>query len=53
MKNLKVINSKDDLIKAYPDCSSRSSGQVMGAKKYEIYVAAFGGHLFYDLFLQD
>ena len=23
-----------------------------GAKKYEIYAAAFGGHLFYDLFLQ-
>ena len=24
-----------------------------GAKKHEIYMAAFGGHLFYDLFLQD
>ena len=23
-----------------------------GAKKHEIYVAAFGGHLFYDLFVQ-
>ena len=23
-----------------------------GGKKHEIYVAAFGGHLFYDLFLQ-
>ena len=29
-----------------------SSGWVGGAKKHEIYVAAFGGHLFYDLFLQ-
>ena len=23
-----------------------------GGKKHEIYVVAFGGHLFYDLFLQ-
>ena len=23
-----------------------------GGKKHEIYVAAFGGHLFYDLFVQ-
>ena len=23
-----------------------------GAKKHEIYVATFGGHLFYDLFVQ-
>ena len=23
-----------------------------GGKKHEIYVAAFGGHLFYDLFFQ-
>ena len=23
-----------------------------GAKKHEVYVAAFGDHLFYDLFLQ-
>ena len=29
-----------------------SSGWVGGAKKHEIYVTAFGGHLFYDLFLQ-
>ena len=30
-----------------------SSGWVGGgAKKHEIYVAAIGGHLFYDLFLQ-
>ena len=31
-----------------------SSGRVGGGggKKHEIYVAAFGGHLFYDLFLQ-
>ena len=29
-----------------------SSGRVVGAKKHEIYVAAFGGNLFYDLFLQ-
>ena len=29
-----------------------SSGRVGGAKKHEIYVAAFGGHLFYDLFVQ-
>ena len=33
--------------------SSESSGQVEGAKKHEIYVAAFVGHLFYNLFLQD
>ena len=24
----------------------------IGSKKHEIYVAAFGGHLFYDLFVQ-
>ena len=29
-----------------------SSGRVGGAKKHEIYVATFGGHLFYDLFVQ-
>ena len=30
-----------------------SSGRVGGeGKKYEIYVAAFGSHLFCDLFLQ-
>ena len=29
-----------------------SSGWVGGAKKHEIYVATFGGHLFFDLFLQ-
>ena len=29
-----------------------SSGQVGGAKKHEIYVGAFGGNLFYDLFVQ-
>ena len=32
--------------------SSGSSGRVGGAKKHEIYVAAFGSHLFYDLFSQ-
>ena len=33
--------------------SSGSSGPVRGGgKKQEIYVAACGGHLFYDLFLQ-
>ena len=33
--------------------SSGSSGQVRGgAEKHEIYTAAFGGHLFYDLFSQ-
>ena len=32
--------------------SSGSSGRVGGAEKHEIYVAAFGGHLFYDLFSQ-
>ena len=40
----------------YWDCLSfssiGSSGRVGGAKKHEIYVAAFGSHLFYDLFLQ-
>ena len=29
-----------------------SSGWGGGAKKHKIYGAAFGGHLFYDLFLQ-
>ena len=29
-----------------------SSGWVGRGKKHEIYVAAFGSHLFYDLFLQ-
>ena len=28
------------------------SAEGEGAKKHEIYVAAYGGHLFYDLFLQ-
>ena len=33
--------------------SSGSSGRVEGgAEKHEIYMAAFGGNLFYDLFLQ-
>ena len=32
--------------------SSGSSGQVRGAEKHEIYAAAFGSHLFYDLFSQ-
>ena len=32
--------------------SSGSNGRVRGAKKHEIYAASFGGHLFYDLFLQ-
>ena len=27
-------------------------GGVWGAEKNEIYAAKFGGHLFYDLFLQ-
>ena len=30
--------------------SSRSSSQVKGTKRHEIYVATFSGHLFYDLF---
>ena len=33
------------------DAVAGSSGRVRGAEKHEIYVAAFGGHLFYDLFL--
>ena len=32
--------------------SSGSNGRV-GGEKHEIYMAAFGSHLFYDLFLQD
>ena len=34
--------------------SSGSSGRVRGGgtEKHEIYAAAFGGHLFYDLFSQ-
>ena len=31
---------------------SGSSGRVKGDEKHEIYVAAFGGHLFYELFSQ-
>ena len=33
-------------------CGIGSSGRVGRGKKHEIYVAAFGGHLFYDLFVQ-
>ena len=33
-------------------CSIGSTSQVGGVKKHEIYVAAFGGHLFYDFFVQ-
>ena len=29
------------------------AARLEGAEKHEIYEAAFGGHLFYDLFLQD
>ena len=32
--------------------SSGSNGRVDGAEKHEIYAAAFGSHLFYDLFVQ-
>ena len=33
--------------------SSGSSGRIEGgAEKHEIYAAAFGSHLFYDLFSQ-
>ena len=32
--------------------SSGSSGRVRGGEKHEIYAAAFGDHLFYDLFSQ-
>ena len=32
--------------------SSGSSGRVRGDEKHETYAAAFGGHLFYDLFSQ-
>ena len=35
-----------------PTPSIGSSSRVRGAKKHEIDVAAFGGHLFYDLFVQ-
>ena len=34
------------------ESSSGSSGWVRGAKKHEIYAAAFGGHFFHDLFSQ-
>ena len=33
--------------------SSGSSSRIEGGEKHEIYMAAFGDHLFYDLFLQD
>ena len=32
--------------------SSGSSRRLRGAERHEIYAAAFGGHLFYDIFLQ-
>ena len=32
--------------------SDPAPGWGRGGKKHEIYVAAFGGHLFYDLFVQ-
>ena len=32
--------------------SDPAAGWGGGGKKHEIYVAAFGGHLFYDLFVQ-
>ena len=36
-----------------PPPSSGSSGRIRGqAEKHEIYAATFGGHLFYDLFIQ-
>ena len=38
--------------KSFQEMCSGSSGRVRGADKHEIYAAAFGGHLFYDLFLQ-
>ena len=37
----------------FSQISSGSSGRVGGGEKHEIYMAAFGSHLFYDLFLQD
>ena len=37
---------------AASDPAAGCGGRVRGAKKHEIYVAAFGGHLFYDLFVQ-
>ena len=36
----------------YP-ASDPAAGGGEGAKKHEIYMATFGSHLFYDLFLQD
>ena len=46
-----AISSLFDLL---TDDSIGSSGWERGGgdKKHEIYVATFGGHLFYDLFLQ-
>ena len=45
------------LVRLQRTSSSGSSGLVgVGegtGKKHETYVAAFGGHLFYDLFLKD
>ena len=32
--------------------SSGYNSRVGGTEKYEIYAAALGGHLFYDLFLE-
>ena len=51
MENLKPCSSKWTTTNK---CSSGSSGRVMGGggEKHEIYVAALGGHLFYELFSQ-
>ena len=44
--------TKCEWVHIYITLNSGSSFRVRGAKKHEIYVGAFGSHLFYDLFSQ-
>ena len=41
------------LASGYDSASDPAAGWGGGGKKHEIYVAVFGGHLFYDLFVQS
>ena len=48
-----MIDKIEEIKDFYGSYSIGSSGRVgEGAKKHEIYMAAFGGHIFYDLFVQ-
>ena len=51
-RNSKFTFDLGDITVKWPIISSGSSGWVRGGEKHEIYVAAYGGHLFCDLFSQ-